>query len=102
MCMVVLDIKLFGVTKFILRKMECAVIPWNGNSTHFKINTLSNISYIADGWNPFSHPYKKMDYGKWELFIPPGQDGYPPVPHGSKLKVLILDLLCPDLVKFLT
>ncbi|XP_074757316.1 1,4-alpha-glucan-branching enzyme isoform X4 [Athene noctua] len=42
-----------------------------------------------NGWNPFSHPYKKMEYGKWELFIPPGQDGYPPVPHGSKLKVVI-------------
>ncbi|KAK1207031.1 GLGB enzyme, partial [Pygoscelis papua] len=42
-----------------------------------------------NGWNPFSHPYKKMEYGKWELFIPPGQDGYPSVPHGSKLKVVI-------------
>ncbi|KAF1493852.1 1,4-alpha-glucan-branching enzyme, partial [Eudyptula minor novaehollandiae] len=42
-----------------------------------------------NGWNPFSHPYKKIEYGKWELFIPPGQDGYPSVPHGSKLKVVI-------------
>lgn len=42
-----------------------------------------------NGWNPFSHPYKKMEYGKWELFIPPGQDGFSPVPHGSKLKVVI-------------
>nr|XP_048724837.1 1,4-alpha-glucan-branching enzyme isoform X1 [Caretta caretta] len=42
-----------------------------------------------NGWNPFSHPYKKIDYGKWELFIPPGQDGFSPVPHGSKLKVVI-------------
>uniref|UniRef100_A0A8C8RCE2 1,4-alpha-glucan-branching enzyme n=1 Tax=Pelusios castaneus TaxID=367368 RepID=A0A8C8RCE2_9SAUR len=42
-----------------------------------------------NGWNPFSHPYKKMDYGKWELFIPPGQDGFSPVSHGSKLKVVI-------------
>ncbi|XP_075765816.1 1,4-alpha-glucan-branching enzyme isoform X3 [Pelodiscus sinensis] len=30
-----------------------------------------------------------MDYGKWELFIPPGQDGLSPVQHGSKLKVVI-------------
>ncbi|XP_019379444.1 PREDICTED: 1,4-alpha-glucan-branching enzyme, partial [Gavialis gangeticus] len=42
-----------------------------------------------NGWNPFSHPYQKMDYGKWELFIPPGPDGFPPVPHGSKLKLVI-------------
>lgn len=54
--------------------------------------TLSIISYIADGWNPFSHPYKKLEYGKWELLIPP-EDGHSPVPHGSKLKVLVLDLL---------
>uniref|UniRef100_A0A8D0H4C1 1,4-alpha-glucan branching enzyme n=1 Tax=Sphenodon punctatus TaxID=8508 RepID=A0A8D0H4C1_SPHPU len=42
-----------------------------------------------NNWNPISHPYKKMDYGKWELFIPPGPDGFCPVPHGSKLKVVI-------------
>ncbi|XP_014109038.1 PREDICTED: 1,4-alpha-glucan-branching enzyme isoform X1 [Pseudopodoces humilis] len=41
-----------------------------------------------NGWNPFSHPYKKLEYGKWELFIPP-EDGHSPVPHGSKLKVVI-------------
>ncbi|XP_057245906.1 1,4-alpha-glucan-branching enzyme isoform X1 [Malurus melanocephalus] len=41
-----------------------------------------------NGWNPFSHPYKKLEYGKWELFIPP-EDGCSPVPHGSKLKVVI-------------
>ncbi|KAF4799281.1 1,4-alpha-glucan-branching enzyme [Turdus rufiventris] len=41
-----------------------------------------------NGWNPFSHPYKKLEYGKWELLIPP-QDGQSPVPHGSKLKVVI-------------
>uniref|UniRef100_A0A2D4H771 1,4-alpha-glucan branching enzyme n=1 Tax=Micrurus lemniscatus lemniscatus TaxID=129467 RepID=A0A2D4H771_MICLE len=39
-----------------------------------------------NNWNPFSHPYKKMDFGKWELFISPGPDGFRPVSHGSKLK----------------
>lgn len=68
--------------------MEHTVIPLNCNWAHFKINTLCIISYIADGWNPLSHPYKKLEYGKWELFMPPGEDGCPPVPHGSKLKVL--------------
>ncbi|XP_026508410.1 1,4-alpha-glucan-branching enzyme [Terrapene carolina triunguis] len=47
------------------------------------------LSGDFNGWNPFSHPYKKIDYGKWELFIPPGQDGFSPVAHGSKLKVVI-------------
>ncbi|XP_012500199.1 PREDICTED: 1,4-alpha-glucan-branching enzyme [Propithecus coquereli] len=42
-----------------------------------------------NGWNPFSHPYKKLDFGKWELYIPPKQDRSVPVPHGSKLKVVI-------------
>ncbi|XP_030051980.1 1,4-alpha-glucan-branching enzyme [Microcaecilia unicolor] len=44
-----------------------------------------------NGWNPFSHPYKKMSYGKWELYIPPREDKSPPIPHGSKLKVVIRD-----------
>ncbi|XP_029795004.1 1,4-alpha-glucan-branching enzyme isoform X2 [Suricata suricatta] len=40
-------------------------------------------------WNPFSYPYKKLDYGKWELYIPPKQTKSLLVPHGSKLKVVI-------------
>uniref|UniRef100_A0A8C5XUZ0 1,4-alpha-glucan-branching enzyme n=1 Tax=Microcebus murinus TaxID=30608 RepID=A0A8C5XUZ0_MICMU len=42
-----------------------------------------------NGWNPFSHPYKKLDFGKWELYIPPKQDRSVPVPHVSKLKVVV-------------
>ncbi|MXQ82054.1 hypothetical protein E5288_WYG012488 [Bos mutus] len=37
-------------------------------------------------WNPFSYPYKKLDFGKWELYIPPKQNRSVLVPHGSKLK----------------
>ncbi|XP_077150188.1 1,4-alpha-glucan-branching enzyme isoform X1 [Ranitomeya variabilis] len=40
-------------------------------------------------WNPFSHPYKKLDFGKWELYIPPKEDKSPIVHHGSKIKVVI-------------
>uniref|UniRef100_A0A7N5JDZ9 1,4-alpha-glucan-branching enzyme n=1 Tax=Ailuropoda melanoleuca TaxID=9646 RepID=A0A7N5JDZ9_AILME len=40
-------------------------------------------------WNPFSYPYKKLDYGKWELYIPPKRNKSLLVPHGSKLKVVI-------------
>ncbi|XP_078003559.1 LOW QUALITY PROTEIN: 1,4-alpha-glucan-branching enzyme [Phascolarctos cinereus] len=42
-----------------------------------------------NGWNPFSYPYKKLEYGKWELYIPPKQNKSSIVPHGSKLKVVI-------------
>uniref|UniRef100_A0A5F9DKX8 1,4-alpha-glucan-branching enzyme n=1 Tax=Oryctolagus cuniculus TaxID=9986 RepID=A0A5F9DKX8_RABIT len=42
-----------------------------------------------NGWNPFSYPYKKLDYGKWELYIPPKLDKSVLVPHGSKVKVVI-------------
>lgn len=45
-----------------------------------------------DGWDKFSHPYKKMDFGKWELHIPPKEDKTPAVAHNSKLKVR-LDVL---------
>ncbi|XP_074048398.1 1,4-alpha-glucan-branching enzyme isoform X3 [Macrotis lagotis] len=42
-----------------------------------------------NGWNPFSYPYKKLEYGKWELYIPPKHNKAAVVPHGSKLKVVI-------------
>ncbi|XP_069492547.1 1,4-alpha-glucan-branching enzyme isoform X2 [Ambystoma mexicanum] len=42
-----------------------------------------------NGWNPVSHPYKKIGFGKWELSLPPREDASSPIPHGSKLKVVI-------------
>ncbi|XP_040194692.1 1,4-alpha-glucan-branching enzyme isoform X2 [Rana temporaria] len=42
-----------------------------------------------NGWNPFSHPYNKLDFGKWELHIPPNEDKSPQIHHGSKIKVVI-------------
>lgn len=41
----------------------------------------------ADGWDKFSHPYSKKDFGKWELTVPPKHDTSPAVDHNSKLKV---------------
>nr|XP_060496960.1 1,4-alpha-glucan-branching enzyme [Panthera onca] len=52
-------------------------------------------------WNPFSYPYKKLDYGKWELYIPPKQNKSQLVPHGSKLKVLSTLLFLCELTFFL-
>ncbi|TRY81397.1 hypothetical protein DNTS_032326 [Danionella cerebrum] len=40
-------------------------------------------------WDKFSHAYAKQEFGKWELHIPPNEDGNPAVPHNSKLKVSI-------------
>ncbi|XP_078514469.1 1,4-alpha-glucan-branching enzyme [Lissotriton helveticus] len=40
-------------------------------------------------WNHFSHPYKEIGYGKWDLYLPPREDMTSPIPHGSKLKVVI-------------
>uniref|UniRef100_H3AP55 1,4-alpha-glucan branching enzyme n=2 Tax=Latimeria chalumnae TaxID=7897 RepID=H3AP55_LATCH len=42
-----------------------------------------------NGWNPFARPYKMLEFGKWELCIPPGEDGSSAVRHGSKLKVVL-------------
>ncbi|XP_031428877.1 1,4-alpha-glucan-branching enzyme [Clupea harengus] len=42
-----------------------------------------------NGWNNFSHPYTKRDFGKWQLHLPPQEDNSPAVAHGSKLKVVV-------------
>lgn len=42
-----------------------------------------------NGWNRDSHPYKKLEYGKWELVLPPNQDGSCAIPHLSELKVVV-------------
>ncbi|CAI5772758.1 4-alpha-glucan-branching enzyme isoform X2 [Podarcis lilfordi] len=71
----------FGINRFIDGGLYCK--EWApGAEAVFLTGDFNN-------WDPFSHPYKKMDFGKWELFIPPGPDGFHPVPHGSKLKVVI-------------
>uniref|UniRef100_A0A672SXS7 1,4-alpha-glucan branching enzyme n=1 Tax=Sinocyclocheilus grahami TaxID=75366 RepID=A0A672SXS7_SINGR len=42
-----------------------------------------------NGWDNFSHPYTKKEFGKWELHIPPKEDKTPAVAHNSKLKVVV-------------
>ncbi|XP_078264740.1 heat shock factor 2-binding protein [Rhinoraja longicauda] len=42
-------------------------------------------------WNVSSHQYQVLPYGKWELYIPPRADGSTPIPHQSKLKLVIVD-----------
>lgn len=50
-------------------------------------------NFLSDSWNTESHPYKKLEYGKWELIIPAKEDGSCPIPHNSIVKVNNLVLL---------
>lgn len=34
-------------------------------------------------------PYKKLEYGKWELHLPPNADGSCPLKHNSEVKLII-------------
>ncbi|KAF7287787.1 hypothetical protein GWI33_003418 [Rhynchophorus ferrugineus] len=40
-------------------------------------------------WNRDSHPYTKLEYGKWELKIPANADGSCPIKHLSEVKVVV-------------
>ncbi|XP_048728649.2 1,4-alpha-glucan-branching enzyme-like [Ostrea edulis] len=55
-----------------------------------------------NGWNQTRYSFTKGEFGKWELKIPPNSDGSCPVPHNSKIKLVIktksgelVDRLCP-------
>ncbi|XP_071042931.1 1,4-alpha-glucan-branching enzyme [Parasteatoda tepidariorum] len=41
-------------------------------------------------WKRVTHPFKKLDFGKWELEIPPNPDGSCPIAHNSTIKLVIL------------
>uniref|UniRef100_A0A3Q3VVG0 1,4-alpha-glucan branching enzyme n=1 Tax=Mola mola TaxID=94237 RepID=A0A3Q3VVG0_MOLML len=42
-----------------------------------------------NGWDKFSHPYTKKEFGKWELILQPKYDRSPAVDHNTKLKVVV-------------
>ncbi|XP_064881032.1 1,4-alpha-glucan-branching enzyme-like [Oncorhynchus nerka] len=42
-----------------------------------------------NGWDNFSHPYEKKEFGKWELCLPPKHDKSPAIEHNTKLKVVV-------------
>lgn len=46
-------------------------------------------SPITDNWQWIDNPYKKLDFGKWELYIPPREDGSCAIKHLSEVKVII-------------
>uniref|UniRef100_A0A914ZVN0 1,4-alpha-glucan branching enzyme n=1 Tax=Parascaris univalens TaxID=6257 RepID=A0A914ZVN0_PARUN len=49
------------------------------------------LSLVGDfnNWNNQSHQYKKLEYGRWELIIPPKPDGSCPIDHLSIIKVAV-------------
>lgn len=51
---------------------------------------------FSDGWNRDSHPYRKLEFGKWELILPPKEDGSPAISHLSELKVSDKNSELPD------
>lgn len=51
------------------------------------LKCLNCVCFPIDGWDKFSYPYSKKEFGKWELTIPPKSDNSPAVDHLTKLKV---------------
>ena len=42
-----------------------------------------------NNWSKFEHPLKKLDFGKWELVLPPTADGECRVKHMSIIKLVV-------------
>ena len=42
-----------------------------------------------NNWNKFEYPFKKLEFGKFELKIPPMENGQCRVAHLSKIKLAI-------------
>lgn len=49
------------------------------------------IFCFIDNWHWLDTPYKKLEYGKWELHLPPNADGSCPLKHLSEVKIIIKD-----------
>jgi len=44
-----------------------------------------------NGWNRTANAYKKLEYGKWELHLPPNADGSCRIKHNSEIKLIVKD-----------
>lgn len=42
-----------------------------------------------NNWQWEANPYKRLDFGKWELYLPANEDGSCPIKHLSEVKVII-------------
>ncbi|KAI5637558.1 alpha amylase, catalytic domain-containing protein [Phthorimaea operculella] len=46
-----------------------------------------------NGWNPKSHAFNRLEYGKWEVHIAANPDGSCPLKHGSRVQIIVNDHL---------
>lgn len=57
--------------------------------TYIRILCKYYFCSFSDNWQWEATPYRKLDFGKWELRIPALEDGTPPIKHLSEIKVII-------------
>lgn len=43
-----------------------------------------------NGWERLTHPFKKLPFGKWELTLPPSDDGSCQLKHLDRVKIVVL------------
>lgn len=61
---------------------------------HAHFPFASNVSQpfnLLDNWQWEANPYTKLDFGKWELVLPPNPDGSCQIAHLSEVKVIVRD-----------
>lgn len=89
-----------------INEYEGGLVEFCRSYKHFGIHVTENNGILCREWAPgaeavflrgdfndwkrVSYPFKKLDYGKWELEIPPNPDGSCPIPHNSNIKLVIL------------
>jgi len=42
-----------------------------------------------NNWNKYEYPFKKLEFGKWELRLQPKNNGECRIDHLSKIKLVI-------------
>lgn len=43
----------------------------------------------TDGWDRTRTPYRKLEFGKWQLDLPANADGSCPIKHLSEVKIIV-------------
>ncbi|XP_017469675.1 PREDICTED: 1,4-alpha-glucan-branching enzyme isoform X2 [Rhagoletis zephyria] len=86
-------------------KLEGGMDTFSQGYKHYGLHFQPDNSVIAREWAPGAqqvyltgdfndwqweaHPYKKLEFGKWELHLPANADGSAPIKHLSEVKVII-------------
>ncbi|XP_013114422.2 1,4-alpha-glucan-branching enzyme [Stomoxys calcitrans] len=88
-----------------IEKLEGGMETFSQGYKYFGLHFLPDNSVVAREWAPgakdvyltgdFNNwqweatPYKKLDFGKWELHLPANPDGSAPIKHLSEVKVIV-------------